>query len=571
MHDTVIRGGTIIDGTGQKAFPGDVAIDGGRITAVGGKAGPAHRDIAADGLLVTPGWVDIHTHYDGQATWDAVLAPSSWHGVTTILFGNCGVGFAPVRPHHRDALIDLMEGVEDIPGPVLAEGLRWDWQSFPDFLDALERMPRTIDVAAQVPHHPLRVYVMGDRAIRREPATAEDISEMLRLTKEAVQAGAFGFTTSRTNAHKTMQGEMVPGRFAEIDELAGIGSGLGAIGAGTFGLNSDFEDEEAEFAWLTRLGRETGRPVWFLLTDRPTDPGRWRRIMAGVHKARAAGASMTAQIAGRPVGVILGIASSLNPFAVRERYRSLENLPLAERLVRLRDPEIRRAIIADRPSPALLKRYGPLVQFVAGKWDRMYVMGDPPDYEPRAETSVAAIAARERRSADEVAYDHLTADAGHFLFFPVTGYTQDDHEPIREMLTDPGTLLGLGDGGAHVAMIVDASAPTYMLTHWARDRKRGPGLPLEYIVKRQTSETADFFGFSDRGRLAPGKRADINLIDFDRLRLFAPEIVNDLPAGGKRLVQRAKGYEATLVAGTPVFEHGEPTGARPGRLVRRGG
>jgi N-acyl-D-aspartate/D-glutamate deacylase len=571
MHDTVIRGGTIIDGTGQKAFPGDVAIDGGRITAVGGKAGPAHRDIAADGLLVTPGWVDIHTHYDGQATWDPVLAPSSWHGVTTILFGNCGVGFAPVRPHHRDALIDLMEGVEDIPGPVLAEGLRWDWQSFPDFLDALERMPRTIDVAAQVPHHPLRVYVMGDRAIRREPATAEDISEMLRLTKEAVQAGAFGFTTSRTNAHKTMQGEMVPGRFAEIDELAGIGSGLGAIGAGTFGLNSDFEDEEAEFAWLTRLGQETGRPVWFLLTDRPTDPGRWRRIMAGVHKARAAGASMTAQIAGRPVGVILGIASSLNPFAVRERYRSLENLPLAERLVRLRDPEIRRAIIADRPSPALLKRYGPLVQFVAGKWDRMYVMGDPPDYEPRAETSVAAIAARERRSADEVAYDHLTADAGHFLFFPVTGYTQDDHEPIREMLTDPGTLLGLGDGGAHVAMIVDASAPTYMLTHWARDRKRGPGLPLEYIVKRQTSETADFFGFSDRGRLAPGKRADINLIDFDRLRLFAPEIVNDLPAGGKRLVQRAKGYEATLVAGTPVFEHGEPTGARPGRLVRRGG
>jgi N-acyl-D-aspartate/D-glutamate deacylase len=571
MHDIVIRGGTIIDGTGRKAFAGDVAVDGGRITAIGGKAGPARRDITADGLVVTPGWVDIHTHYDGQATWDPVLAPSSWHGVTTILFGNCGVGFAPVRPHHRDALIDLMEGVEDIPGPVLAEGLKWDWQSFPDFLDALERMPRTIDVAAQVPHHPLRVYVMGDRAIRRDPATAEDIDEMRRLTAEAVRAGAFGFTTSRTNAHKTTGGEMVPGRFAEIDELSGIGSGLGGIGAGTFGMNSDFEDEEAEFAWLTRLGQETGRPVWFLLTDRPTDPGRWRRIMAGVHKARADGASMTAQIAGRPVGVILGIAGSLNPFAVRERYRPLENLPLAERLVRLRDPEIRRAIIADRPSPTLLKRYGPLVQFVAGKWDRMYVMGDPPDYEPRADTSIAAIAAREGRSADEVAYDYLTADAGHFLFFPVTGYTQDDHEPIREMLTDPGTLLGLGDGGAHVAMIVDASAPTYMLTHWARDRRRGPGLPLEYIVKRQTSETADFFGFSDRGRLAPGKRADINLIDFDRLRLFAPEIVNDLPAGGKRLVQRAEGYEATLVAGTPIFERGEPTGARPGRLVRRGG
>ena len=363
---------------------------------------------------------------------------------------------------------------------------------------------------------------------------------------------------------------MVPGRFAEIDELSGIGSGLGTIGAGAFGMNSDFEDEEAEFAWLTRLGKETRRPVWFLLTDRPTDPGRWRRIMASVHKARAEGASMTAQVAGRPVGVILGIASSLNPFAVRERYRPLESLPLTERLARLCDPETRRAVIDDRPSPALLKRYGPLVQFVAGQWDRMYVMGDPPDYEPQAETSVAAIAARGGRSPDEVAYDYLTADAGNFLFFPVTGYTRDDHEPIREMLTDPGTLLGLGDGGAHVAMIVDASAPTYMLTHWARDRKRGPGLPLEYIVKRQTSETSDFFGFFDRGRLAPGKRADINLIDFARLRLFVPEVVNDLPAGGKRLVQRAEGYEATLVAGIPVFERGEPTGARPGRLVRRG-
>ena len=287
MHDIVIRGGTIIDGTGQPAFSGDLAVDGGRIATVGGKAGPARRDIDADGLLVTPGWVDVHTHYDGQATWDPILAPSSWHGVTTILFGNCGVGFAPVRPYHRDALIDLMEGVEDIPGPVLAEGLKWDWESFPDFLDALERMPRTIDVAAQIPHHPLRVYVMGDRAIRREPATAADIAEMRRLTEEAVRAGAFGFTTSRTNAHKTTQGEMVPGRFAEIDELTGIGSGLGAAGAGTFGMNSDFEDERAEFAWITRLGKATGRPVWFLLTDRPTDPQRWRRIMAGVHAARA--------------------------------------------------------------------------------------------------------------------------------------------------------------------------------------------------------------------------------------------------------------------------------------------
>ena len=421
MHDIVIRGGTIVDGTGQPAFTGDIAVDGGRIAVVGEKTGPGRREIDADGLLVTPGWVDVHTHYDGQATWDPILTPSSWHGVTTILFGNCGVGFAPVRRHHHDALIDLMEGVEDIPGPVLAEGLRWDWESFPEFLDALERMPRAIDVAAQIPHHPLRVYVMGERAIRREPATAGDIAEMRRLTEEAVRAGAFGFTTSRTNAHKTTQGEMVPGRFAEIDELAGIGAGLGAAGTGTFGMNSDFEDEKAEFAWMTRLSKETGRPVWFLLTDRPTDPQRWRRIMAGVHQARAEGASLTAQVAGRPVGVILGIATSLNPFAVRERYKPLEALPLPARLAQLHDPAVRQAILDDRPSPALLSRFGPLVQYAAEQWDRMYVMGDPPDYEPRAETCVAAIAAREGRPPGEVAYDYLTADAGHFLFFPVTG------------------------------------------------------------------------------------------------------------------------------------------------------
>jgi len=570
MHDVVIRGGTIVDGTGAPSSPGDIAIDGGRIAAVGGKAGPARRVIDADGLLVTPGWVDVHTHYDGQATWDPILAPSSWNGVTTILFGNCGVGFAPVRPYHRGALIDLMEGVEDIPGPVLAEGLKWDWESFPDFLDALEKMPRTIDVAAQLPHHPLRVYAMGDRAIRREPATAADIGLMRKLTEEAIRAGAFGFTTSRTNAHKTTQGEMVPGRFAEIEELTGIGGALGAVGAGTFGMNSDFDDEAAEFEWITRLGKEIGRPMWFLLTDRPTDPQRWRRIMAGVHQARADGASVTAQIAGRPVGVILGVATSLNPFSIRERYKPFENLPLAERLARLREPAVRQAIVEDRPSPALMARLGPLVQLVAAKWDRMYVMGNPPDYEPRAESSVAAIAARTNHSPDEVAYDYLTENAGNLLFFPVTGYAQDDHEPIREMLTDPGTLLGLGDGGAHVAMIVDASMPSYMLTHWARDRQRGPGLPLEFVVKRLTSETADFFGFNDRGRLLPGKRADINVIDFQRLSLHSPEIAHDLPAGGKRLVQRAEGYVATLVAGTPVFEQGEHTGALPGRLVRRG-
>ncbi len=571
MHDIVIRGGTILDGTGADAFAGDVAIDDGRITAVGGKAGPGRREIDADGLLVTPGWVDVHTHYDGQATWDPVLAPSSWHGVTTILFGNCGVGFAPVRREHRSGLIDLMEAVEDIPGTALHEGLSWDWESFPDFLDALDRMPRTIDVAAQIPHHPLRVYVMGDRGINREAATADDIDEMRRHVEAGLRAGAFGFTTSRTYSHKTKTGELVPGHLAEEAELMGIGRALGAVGSGAFGMNSDFLDEARELAWMTRLSKETGRPVWFLLTDRPTDPERWKRLMKGVHAARAEGASITAQVAGRPVGVILGHNTSMNPFAFRPAYRALDTLPAAERWARLRDPAVRAAILAEPPSEAELARQGQFLRFVATRWDRMFVMaGATPDYEPPPEKSIAAIAARGNHSPQEVAYDYLTERSDHFLFFPVVGYVHGDHQQIRELLVDPGTLLGLGDGGAHCGQIVDAGLPSYMLTHWARDRQRGPGLSLPLLVKMQTSETADFFGFRDRGRLKPGLRADINVIDFDRLRVHQPEIVHDLPAGGRRLVQRVDGYRATLVAGMPVFENGEDTGARPGRLVRAG-
>ncbi|MGE0259041.1 MAG: amidohydrolase family protein [Alphaproteobacteria bacterium] len=571
MHDIVIRGGTIVDGTGAPRFTGDVAIDGERIVSVGGKAGPARRVIGADGLLVAPGWVDVHTHYDGQATWDPVLAPSSWHGVTTILFGNCGVGFAPVRPEHRAGLIDLMEAIEDIPGTALAEGLNWEWESFPEYLDALAGMPRTIDVAAQVPHHPLRVYVMGERGIDREAATPEDIAEMRRLTEEAVRAGAFGFTTSRTYSHKTNAGELVPGHFAEEEELFSIGRALGDAGRGAFGMNSDFVDEEAEFAWMTRLSKETGRPVWFLLTDRVKDPARWRRLIGSVHAARAAGARITAQVAGRPVGIIMGVAGSFNPFAIRPSYIPLENLPAAERLARLRDPETRRQLLSEEPSERQLARLSQARQNMVGRWDRMYVMGTPPDYEPPQESSVAAIAARGNSTPQEVAYDYLTQGLDRFLFFPITNYTAGDHAPIREMLTDPATLLGLSDGGAHCGAIVDASVPTFMLTHWGRDRSRGPGLPLERLVKMQTSATADFFGFHDRGRLAPGLRADVNLIDFDRLQLHQPEIAYDLPAGGRRLVQRADGYRATVVAGIATFENGEETGARPGRLVRSGG
>jgi len=571
MHDIVIRGGTILDGNGGAPFAGDVAIDGEHIAAVGGKAGPARRVIEADGMLVTPGWVDVHTHYDGQATWDPMLAPSSWHGVTTILFGNCGVGFAPVRKEHRDDLIDLMEAIEDIPGSALHEGLNWEWESFPEYLDALDRMPRTIDIAAQVPHHPLRVFVMGERGVRREPATADDIAEMRRLTEEALRAGAFGFTTSRTYSHKTNAGDLVPGHFAEEAELYGIGQAMAAVKAGAFGMNSDFEDEGAEFAWMTRLSLETARPVWFLLTDRTKDPARWKRLMQGVHAARARGASITAQVAGRPVGVIMGIAGSFNPFSIRPSYVPLEALPPQERLRRLQDPEMRRRLLAEEPSERQLARLSQARQNMVGRWDRMFVMsGETPDYEPPAEKSIAAISARGNSSPQEVAYDYLTEGLDRFLFFPIVNYAEGDHGTVREMLTDPGTLLGLSDGGAHCGAIVDASVPTFMLTHWGRDRRRGPGLPLPQLVKMQTSETADFFGFADRGRLAPGLRADVNVIDFERLRLHQPEVVHDLPAGGRRLVQRADGYAATLVAGTPVFQRGEHTGALPGRLVRAG-
>ena len=570
MHDIVIRGGTIIDGTGTAAFTGDVAIAGGRIAAVGGKQGPAHRDIDAAGLLVTPGWVDVHTHYDGQAMWDPLLAPSCWHGVTTVMFGNCGVGFAPVKPQHRGALMDLMEGVEEIPNAVLADGLTWDWESFPDFLDALERKPHAIDIAAQIAHLPLRVYVMGDRAVRRESATPGDIAEMRRLTIEALRAGAFGFTTSRTDSHKTPDGELVASRDADDHELLGIGSALGVTGTGAFGMNSDFDDEAFELRWMRKLAKETGRPVWFLLTDRYEDPERWRRLMKAVHEARANGLPLTAQIAGRPIGVMMGIGTALNPFTVRPSYKQIESLPIAEQRTRLRDPEVRRQILAEKPSEAEVAKLAQFRQLITKRWDKFFVMGNPPDYEPAPEKSVAAIAAREGRTPDEVAYDYMTGAEGQYLYFPVVNYVVGDHEPIREMLNDPACLLGLSDGGAHCTSIIDAGLPSYMLAHWGRDRSRGPRLPLELLVKRQTSETANFFGFSDRGRLAPGLRADVNLIDFNRLRLHQPELVHDMPAGGRRFIQRVEGYQATLVAGTPIFEQGQHTGAMPGRLVRAG-
>ena len=523
----------------------------------------------ADGLLVTPGWVDVHTHYDGQAMWDPLLAPSCWHGVTTVMFGNCGVGFAPVKKEHRGALMDLMEGVEEIPNPVLAAGLTWEWETFPQFMDALERRPRAIDIAAQAAHLPTRVYVMGDRAVRREAATPDDIAEMRRLTVEALQAGAFGFTTSRTDSHKTPDGELVASRDADDHELLGIGSALGVTGSGAFGMNSDFDDEEFELRWMRKLAKDTGRPIWFLLTDRYEDPARWRRLIKAVHEMRAQGLPITAQMAGRPIGVMMGVGTALNPFTVRPSYKKLESLPIEEQRRRLRDPQVRAQILAEKPSDAEVAKLAQFRQAVARKWERFYRHGQS--------AGLRAWPGEERRrhrgahggTPDEVAYDTIIED-GQYLYFPVVNYVTGDHAPIYEMLNDPACLLGLSDGGAHCTSIVDAGVPTFMLTHWSRDRARGPKLPVEMLVKRQTSETADFFGLADRGRLTPGLRADINLIDYDRLQVQKPELVHDMPANGRRFVQRVDGYETTLVAGEPIFERGEHTGAMPGRLVRAG-
>ncbi len=572
MHDTVIRGGTIVDGTGKAGTTGDVALKDGKIAEVGGKAGPGKREIDANGLLVTPGWVDVHTHYDGQATWDKELAPSSWHGVTTVLMGNCGVGFAPVKrsqSEHSD-LIGMMESIEEIPGIALADGLKWNWETFPEYMDALAEMPRAIDVAAQIPHHPLRVYVMGERAVRREAATPDDIQAMRDAVRQALEAGAFGFTTSRTNSHKTPSGDMVPGRYSEVQELLGIGSAFKGLKHGAFGMNSDFDEEPTELEWMTKFGRETGRPIWFLLTDRPTDRARWERLMKGVHKARKEGAMVTAQIAGRPVGVLLGIDTALNPFSIRPSYQALLELPVAERMKRLQDPAFRAQVLKEAPSPELLDRLTQFRKFITTAWDRMFPLTDPPNYEPRKEDSIAGIAARSNRTPDEVAYDYLSAGADRFLFFPVVGYNEDNLNIIQTMLEDETTLLGLSDGGAHCSSIIDASVPTWMLMHWARDRSRGPRLPLEKMVKRQTGDTASFFGFHDRGLLREGLKADVNVIDYKNLKLHVPEVRYDLPMNGRRLVQRADGYKHTFVSGVETFADGRYTGMTPGRLVRAG-
>ena len=580
MHDLVIRGGTVVDGTGGPPHRADVAIDGARIAAVGVVPGGARETLDAQGLIVTPGFVDVHTHYDGQATWDPELAPSCWHGVTTVVLGNCGVGFAPAPRDRHEWLIGLMEGVEDIPGAALSAGIRWDWETFPQYLDALARMPRALDVGTQVPHGALRAYVMGERGAANEPATPDDIVAMERLVREALEAGALGFTTSRTRGHRGVDGRPVPGTFAREDELIGIGQALGAVGRGVYEVaqagtggrtaGDPAGAAEREVGWMARLSAAIGRPVSFLLMQLEEDPDSWRRLLGLADEAARQGADLVPQVAARPFGMLAGHQSRANPFADRPTYRTLAGLPLAERIVELRDPEVRARILAERPvgdpQPGTLSALlGPAM------YARLFPLGDPPDYEPTADASVAAIAARENRDAEAVLYDlMLRHDGRELLFYPLLNYADCTAEPIREMILHPRSVLGLGDGGAHCGIICDASMTTFMITHWVRDRRRGPRIALETAIRALTHEPAALYGLHDRGMLLPGLKADLNLIDLGRLRLRLPEMAFDLPTGARRLLQRAEGYVATLVSGRVTMREGVSTGVLPGRLVRGG-
>ena len=557
-HDLVIRGGSVVDGTGAPARTADVAITGDTVTAVGHVDGTAARTIDADGLLVTPGFVDIHAHYDGQASWGERMTPSSWHGVTTVVAGNCGVGFAPVHEADHERLIELMEGVEDIPGVVLAEGLSWDWRSFPEFLDTLDGRPFDVDVALQVPHGALRLHVMGERGAAREPATPDDIAAMAALAAEGVEAGALGFTTSRTLNHRTSRGEPTPTLTAGADELVGIARAIGATGRGVLQVVSDFGDVDGEFALFRRMAEESGRPLSFSLVQVAGDA--WRRQLELLTQANAEGVEMRAQVAPRAVGLLLGLDCTLHPLLANPVLREIAGRPLAERVAQMSDPTFRDRVLeverrSDRPR-------------LIGDLDRLFELGDPPDYEPDPATSIARRAASTGVDPLELAYDLLLGDGGRaFLYLPLLNYDDGNLDAVGEMLAHPHTVVGLADGGAHLGTICDASFPTTLLAHWGRDRARGR-LDLPFLVHRQTQATARAVGLDDRGVLAPGMRADVNVIDAEALQARRPVMQRDLPAGGKRLVQGADGYVATVARGRVTYEGGEATGPLPGRLIR---
>ncbi len=562
-YDLVIRNGMLVDGTGTAPIEADVGVKAGVIAAVGRIVGRGAEEIDARGKIVTPGFVDVHTHYDGQATWDHRMQPSSWHGVTTVVMGNCGVGFAPCRRDDHERLIKLMEGVEDIPFAVLSDGLPWNWESFPDYLDALQARRFDVDIGTQLPHAALRVYVMGQRGADREPATEADIAAMAAIAKRAVEAGALGFSTSRTLNHRTSDGQPTPTLTASEDELTGIAMGLAAAQSGVLQFVSDFNDPDAEFAMLRRLVEKSGRPLSFSLVQGPPSAKHaWRGQLAALERANAEGLAMKAQVCARPIGLLFGFELTMNPFSMHPTYQAIAKLPLAERVARLRDPETRARLLAEHPEDTGWARS-------MNAWDRLILVQPTPDYEPTPDQAVAAAAARRNVSPEQIALEHLLANDGRgMLYLPFLNYAEGSLDPAYQMLLHEHTIPGLSDGGAHVGMICDGSFPTSNLTLMTRDRTRGPKVDLAQMVKMQSRDTAAALGLHDRGLIEVGLRADLNVIDYDRLHLHAPQVAHDLPAGGRRLIQRADGYVATIVAGEITYRDGDATDALPGRLVR---
>ncbi|HEX5142276.1 MAG TPA: amidohydrolase family protein [Mycobacterium sp.] len=564
-YDLLIRYGTIVDGMGGEPYRGDVAVQDGVIVEIGDVAGSARREIDATGLLVTPGFVDLHTHYDGQAIWSDRMTPSSAHGVTTAVMGNCGVGFAPCRAEDHDVLVDVMAGVEDIPGVVMVDGLPWDWETFPEFLDAVDAGQRDIDVAAFLPHSPLRVYVMGQRGVEREPATPEDLALMRKLAAEAVRAGALGFASSRLTLHKTAGGQPIPSYEAAYDEIEAIARGVDDAGGGLLQFVPDLMagDYEGALAAVFDVAAEVGLPVTFTLAIGNAGPPIHLDALTMVEKANANGGDVTGQIFPRPIGLVLGLDLSGNPFVMYPSYREIATLPLAERVAEMRKPEVRQRILDDKPASD-----GHPLMFAAQAWDYMYPLGDPPNYEPSPQDSIGARAAARGVDPREEAYDRLLDDDGHaMLLVTLANFRDGSLDTVAELIQREDVVLGLGDGGAHYGMICDASFPTYLLTHWVRDRPTGR-LTTARVIRELTSVPARIAGLADRGRIALGYKADLNVIDADAMRLHRPVVRADLPAGGRRLDQGADGYVATIVAGEVIAENGSPTDARPGKLVR---
>jgi len=565
--DLVVRRGVIADGSGGELFDGDIAVADGRIAAVGRFDGTGREEIDAEGHLVTPGFVDIHTHYDGQVTWEHRLAPSSGHGVTTAVMGNCGVGFAPCRPDHRELLIRVLEGVEDIPEIVMTEGLPWNWESYPDYLSVLAQRQADMDFASQIPHAAVRVHVMGQRGADHEAATPDELAAMTRIVAEAVAAGALGVTTSRSIGHRTPDGKPAPTVGAADDELQALARGVALGGGGLLQLigTQGPHDPREEVALYRRLTVTSGGPLSFSLmtyTQLPDLAGRYLEALTEVN--RGGQPPIRGQVFPRPVGIILGLECSLNPFATSPSYRQIVHLPLSERVEAMRDPERRARILAEPPSHS-----NPVTLHFVSQDAGLYVMAEEPDYEPAPDTRVGELAAARGISPRELIYDLMLESNGSAMFLlPAANYAGDSLEPVRELMEHPDTIIGLGDGGAHYGMISDGSYPTSLLAYWTRDRTRGPRFPLTAAVRMLTEPNAEAIGLRDRGRLAPGLKADINIIDYDGLRLHRPVAKADLPAGGRRLIQQADGYELTMVNGTVTYRHGEPTGALPGRLVR---